>query len=165
MQRNHALIALIALASSVAACASTSTTESSLPRLDQLSSTGAAIEISAEGGIAALSVNHVVRHDDRTYAFSQRHICNAVCPAALDSASGTLSAAIIDSMFKAALPAAFALKDDYGITRNGADMMAYVVRVTAGGSTKTIKADDGSMPPELRQIVSGVRQTIDAARK
>ena len=164
MQRNHALIALIALTSSIAACASSSTTESSLPRLDQLSSSGAAIEISAEGGIAALSVKHAVRHDDRTYSYTQRHICNATCPA-LDSASGTLSAAVIDSMFKAAVPAAFALKDDYGITRNGADMMAYVVRVTAGGSTKTIKADDGSMPPELRQVVSGVRQTIDAARK
>src|SRR5689334_22834176 len=164
MQRTHALIAFIALASSLAACAGNSATESSLPRLDQLSSSGGAIEVSAEGGIAALSVSHVVRHDDRTYSYAQRHICNAVCPA-LDSASGTLSAAVIDSMFKAAVPAAFALKDDYGITRNGADMMSYVVRVTAGGSVKTIKADDGTMPPELRQIVTGVRQTIDAARK
>ena len=164
MQRTHAFVALIALATSVAACASSSTTESSLPRLDQLSASGGAIEISAEGGIAALSIRHVVRHDDRTYSYSQRHICTATCPA-LDSASGTLSAAVIDSMFKAAVPAAFALKDDYGITRNGADMMGYVVRVTAGGTTKTIKADDGTMPPELRQIVAGVRQTIDAARK
>jgi hypothetical protein len=164
MPRNHAFIALIALASSVAACASNSATESTQPRLDQLSSSGAAIEISAEGGFAALSISHVVRHDDRAYLFTQRHICNATCPV-LDSASGTLSAAVVDSMFKAALPAAFALKDDYGITRNGADMMSYVVRVTSGGTTKTIKADDGTMPPGLRQIVTGVRQTIDAARK
>lgn len=164
MKRYHALIALIALASTVAACASNAATESGQPRLDQLSSAGATIEISAEGGIAALSVNHLVRHDDRSYAYTQRHICNATCPA-LDSVAGTLSAAVVDSLFKAALPAAFALKDDYGITRNAADMMSYVVRVTSGGSTKTIKADDGSMPPALQQIVTGVRQTIDAARK
>ena len=164
MPRHHAFIALIGLASAIVACAGNSATESTQPRLDQLSSSGASIEISAEGGFAALSVKHVVHHDDRTYSFSQRHICNATCPA-LDSASGTLSTVIVDSMFKAALPAAFALKDDYGITRNGADMMSYVVRVTAGSSTKVIKADDGTMPPALRQIVTGVRQTIDAARK
>jgi hypothetical protein len=164
MQRHYALIGLIALTSAVAACASTNTTESSQVRLDQLSPSGATIEISAAGGIAALSVNHTLRHDDRAFVFTQRRICNDLCPA-LDSASGTISATIVDSIFKAALPAAFALKDDYGITRNAADMMSYVVRVSANGATKTIKADDGSMPPELRQIVSGVRQTIDAARK
>ena len=164
MQRNHALIGLIALAASVAACASNSATESGQPRLDQLASTGASIEISAEGGIATLSIIHAVRHDDRSYLYTQRPICNALCPA-LDSASGTLSTVVVDSIFKAALPAAFALMDDYGTTRSGADMMSYVVRVTANGSTKTIEADDGTMPPELRQIVTGVRQTIDAARK
>lgn len=164
MQRNHAFIALIALASTVAACASNAATESFDPRLDQVSSSGAKIEISAVGGIAALAVNHSIRHDDRSYIYTQRHICNDLCPAT-DSASGTISTVIVDSIFNAALPAAFALKDDYGITANAADMMSYTVRVSANGTTKTIKADDGSMPPALRQIVSGVRATIDAARK
>ena len=164
MQRIYALIALIAVTSTVAACASNAATESIDPRLDQLSSSGAKIEISAVGGIAALSVNHSIRHDDRSYVYTQRHICNNLCPAT-DSASGTISTAIVDSVFNAALPAALALKDDYGITANAADMMTYTVRVTANGTTKTIKADDGSMPPALRQIVTGVRVTIDAARK
>jgi hypothetical protein len=161
MQRNRALIALT---STVAACASTTATESTQPRLDQISSSGAKIEISAVGGIAALAINHSIRHDDRGYVYTQRHICNDLCPAT-DSASGTISTVIVDSIFKAALPAALALKDDYGTTPNGADMMSYTLRVTANGTTKTIKADDGSMPPELRQVVTGVRVVIDAARK
>ena len=164
MQRSHALIAFIALTSTVAACASTSATEAAQTRLDQASATGARIEILAEGGIAALSVNHVVRHDDRYFLFTQRRICNGVCPA-LDSASGALSAATTDSLFKIILPASLALKDDYGVTRGGADMMSYKVLVTAGGSTKTITADDGTMPPELRQIVTAVRQSVDAAKR
>ncbi len=164
MPRNHALFAIIALTSTVAACASNAATESFDPRLDQISSSGAKIEISAVGGIAALAVNHSIRHDDRSYVYTQRRMCNDLCPAT-DSASGTISTAIVDSVFNAALPAALALKDDYGITANAADMMTYTVRVTANGATKTIKADDGSMPPALRQIVLGVRATIDAARK
>ena len=164
MQRIHALIALIGITSTVAACASNAATESIQPQLDQLSSSGAKIEISAVGGIAALAVNHSIRHDDRTYVYTLRRICNDLCPAT-DSSSGTISTVIVDSIFNAALPAAFALKDDYGVTANGADMMSYVVRVSANGTTKTIKADDGSMPPALRQIVTGVRATIDAARK
>jgi hypothetical protein len=164
MQRSHAFIALIAMTSAIAACASTSSTESTQPRLDQSSTTGAKIEILAEGGIAALSVNHVVRHDDRYFLFTQRHLCNTPCPA-LDSASGALSAATADSLFKIVLPASLGLKDDYGVTRGGADMMSYTIRVTASGSTKTIKADDGTMPPELRQIVTAVRQAVDVARR
>jgi len=163
MQRNHAFIGFIAGAT-LAACATNAATESAQLRLDQLSSSGASIEISAQGGIAALSVNHMVRHDDHTYLYTQRPICSGICPA-LDSASGTLPSLVVDSLFKAALPAALALKDDYGTTGNGADMMSYVVRVSSAGSTKTIKADDGTMPPELRRIVTGVRQTIDAARR
>jgi hypothetical protein len=162
MQRPHAFIALIAITSAVAACA-TSATQSAQPRVDQASSAGAMIEILAEGGFAALSVNHVVRHDDRYFLFTQRHLCNATCPA-LDSASGSLSATTTDSLFTIILPS-LALKDDYGVTRGGADMMSYTIRVTAGGSTKTITADDGSMPPELRQVVTAVRETVDAARK
>jgi len=164
MQRSNALIAFIATTATIAACASTSSTESAQPRLDQASAAGAKIEILAEGGFAALSVNHVVRHDDRYFLFTQRRICNGVCPA-IDSASGALSVAATDSLFKIILPASLALKDDYGATPGGADMMSYSIRVTTGGSTKTITADDGTMPPELRQIVTAVRQVVDAARK
>jgi hypothetical protein len=164
MQRSLALIAFIAITSTIAACASTSATESAQPRLDQASSSGAKIEILAEGGFAALSVVHVVRYDDRFFLFTQRRLCNTTCPA-LDSASGALSAATTDSLFKIIAPASLALKNDYGVTRGGADMMSYTVRVTTSGSTKTITADDGTMPPELRQIVTSVRQSVDAARR
>jgi hypothetical protein len=164
MRRSPAFTSFIALLSSVAACAGHSATESTQPRLDQVSSSGAKVEILAEGGFAALSLNHVVRHDDRYFLFTQRRICNGVCPA-IDSASGSLSAAATDSIFKIVLPASVGLKDDYGVTRGGADMMSYTIRLTMGGSTKTITADDGTMPPELRQIVSAVHQSIEAARR
>ena len=37
---------------------------------------------------------------------------------------------------------AFALADDYGTTKGGADMMLYTLRVTFSGQTKTLQADD-----------------------
>jgi hypothetical protein len=114
--------------------------------------------------LAALTVQHVVLHDDRYFLFTQRRLFNGACPM-LDSASGSLSAATTDSLFKIVVPVSVTLKDDYGVTRGGADMMSYTIRVTSGGSTKTITADDGTMPPELRQIVTAVRQTVDAARR
>lgn len=126
---------------------------------------GAKVEIVAEGGFAALATNHVVRHDDRFFVFSQRHICSANCPAPMDSASGTLAPATTDSLFGVIFSQSpFELKDDYGPTKGGADMMGYTVRITSGGKTKTIHADDGTMPPAMRRIIDAVRQTISGAR-
>jgi hypothetical protein len=163
MQKQIALFAL--MSASIIGCAGRAATEST-PRLDDATALdGAKVEVLAEGGIAALSINQVVRHDDRSFLYTQRHLCNNGC-AAMDSASGSLSSAATDSLFTLVVSQApLSLKDDYGDTRGAADMMIYTVRVTVGGSTKSIHADDGTMPEPLRRIVTAVRETISAGRK
>lgn len=127
---------------------------------------GAAIELTAEGGIAALSVHHIAHGQDRSFAFAQRHICDKQCGAPLDSASGILTNAANDSLFATALSKALLLdKEDYGTTQGGADMMTYVLKVSSGGITRTARADDGTMPEPMRAIVQSLRETISAARK
>jgi hypothetical protein len=51
------------------------------------------------------------------------------------------------------------------VTVGGADMVTYTVRMTFDGTTKTVRADDGTMPPPMRQIVDVIHATISAARK
>jgi len=126
----------------------------------------AKIELVEEGGIAALMTDRIVRHDDRFFLHTQRHLCGPTCPPPLDSITGTLSPAAADSLFTlvwAQQP--FSLKDDYGTSRGAADMMEYTLRMTFDGTTKTVRADDGTMPPQMRQILDALRGTISAARK
>jgi Emfourin len=159
--RNH--LAALALSASIVACSSTNAVTS----IDDSGlSDIPSIELTAEGGIAALSVHHVVRGSDRSFVYTQRQICGQKCNAPLDSASGTLSASTTDSLFTAILAQSpFSLKDDYGITQGGADMMTYVLQVNGAGHRKTIRADDGTMPEQMRQIVQALRSTIADARK
>jgi hypothetical protein len=125
----------------------------------------ASVDISVEGGIAALSYRYRASHDDRAFGYAQRHLCGQNC-APIDTAAGTFTPAVADSLFTIVLAQSpFSLKDDYGITGQAADMMVYTVSVTANGATKTIRADDGTMPPPVRQIVQSVRDAIAAARK
>jgi hypothetical protein len=56
------------------------------------------------------------------------------------------------------------LHDDYGTTHNAADMFQYTLRITFDGATKTVRADDGTMPDAMRQIVVILGATIDSAR-
>jgi len=158
-------IRFILLSASIVGCAKRNPTDALVLNDDFGSFNGARVEVLAEGGIFPLSVNNVVRHDDRYFLFTQRRLCNDTC-AATDSASGSLSAGVTDSLFNIVVAASpFALKDDYGSTHGAADMMDYTIRVTLGGSTKTIRADDGTMPEPLRRIVTVVRESISAARK
>jgi hypothetical protein len=151
------------LVGAVAACATTSPTLDGTT--DAGSLTGAKVEITAEGGFAALSVTHRLEHDSRAFSYSQRRLCGTSCGTPADSASGTLSPAKTDSVFNVVLQDARALtKDDYGITRNGADMMSYTIRITSGGHIRTIHADDGTLPDPARQLLAAVRETISAAR-
>jgi hypothetical protein len=151
----------------VAACARRDPTSSPAVRVDDFGVLNAAkIELVEEGGIAALSIDRVVRHDDRFFLYTQRHLCGQTCPPPLDSITGTLSPAVADSLFTlvwAQQP--FSLKDDYGTTHGAADMMEYTLRMTFDGTTKTVRADDGTMPPPMRQILDALRGTISAARK
>jgi hypothetical protein len=163
MPRQTILFAL--LSASIAGCAAHTSTELAQPQFDASSVSGAKVEVLAEGGIAALSITHLVRHDDRFFMYRQGHLCNAPC-AAMDSTSGSLSPAATDSLFNIVLSQSpFSLKDDYGDSKGAADMMIYTVRVTVGSNTKTIHADDGTMPEPLHRIVDAVRGTISAARK
>ncbi len=151
----------------VAACARRDPTSSPAVRVDDFGALNAAkIELVEEGGIAALLIDRVVRHDDRFFLHTQRHLCGQTCPPPLDSITGTLSPAAADSLFTlvwAQQP--FSLKDDYGTTHGAADMMEYTLRMTFDGTTKTVRADDGTMPPPMRQILDALRGTISAARK
>lgn len=158
---------LVLLSASLTACGRRDQGMSSgASNADLATFNGAKVEVVAEGGIAALATNHSVRHDDRFFVFVRRHICSANCAAPMDSASGTLAPAAADSLFGVILSQSpFELKDDYGPTRGGADMMGYTVRITSGGKTKTVHADDGTMPPPMRRIVEAVRETISGARR
>lgn len=126
---------------------------------------GAKLELLAEGGIAALQTRYTVDHDTRAYAYSLRHICSDKCGAPMDSASGTLSPAAADSLFNLVWSQSpYGLRDDYGTTPNAADMMNYTLSVTFDGSTKKIRADDGTMPGAMRKISDAVRGIVAAAR-
>lgn len=126
---------------------------------------GARIELTAEGGIAALSTTWRATHDDRSFVYARRHVCGTTCPAPMDSASGTLSAAAADSLFSRVWSLApMDLHDDYGTTAGAADMFEYTLRVTYDGTTKTVRADDGTMPAAMRQIAAILGGIIDSAR-
>jgi hypothetical protein len=159
------IIAGFITALALGACAGGSTASPSI-RTDTFGTlNGARIELTAQGGFAGLTTNWRVAHDDRSYSFVRRHICGSTCAAPLDSASGTMSGVAADSLFTVVWGLGpTSLKDDYGLTPGAADMFEYSLRVTFDGATKTVHADDGTMPPALRQIVNTLAGTIDSAR-
>ena len=150
----------------VAACTHRDPTSSAAARNDDVGVLNAAkIELVEEGGLAAVVTDRLVRHDDRFFLYTRRQICGQTCGAPLDSITGTLSPSATDSLFTVVwAQSPFSLKDDYGITIGGADMITYTLRMTFSGTTKTVRADDGTMPPTMRQIVGVLRGTIAAAR-
>ena|SRR5215831_12494390 len=159
-------IALAALSILLAACSRAGTASGPVAVDDFGSFNNAVVEISAEGGIAAMSIRHRVSHDDHAYAYSRRHLCAQNCGAPMDTASGMLTPAVTDSLFNIVLEQARSLtKSDYGTTGQAADMMIYTVTIAGNGAVKTARADDGTMPPPMRQIVASVRDVIAAARK
>jgi|SRR5215208_1669674 len=159
------LLSILLVSSSIVACARRDPTAAQVARNDDFGTLNAAkIELLEEGGIAAFLTNHVVRHDDRAFVFTRRQFCTSCAP--IDSASGTLTASASDSLFTLTWgQSPFALKDDYGTTGMAADMIVYTLRMTFDGTTKTVRADDGTMPPQMRKIVDAVHGIISAARK
>ena len=126
---------------------------------------GAHIEVTQEGGIAALSTTWRATHDDRSFVYARRHLCGPTCPPPMDSASGVMTAVATDSLFSVIWSLApMQLHDDYGTTHGAADMFEYTLRVTFEGVTKTVHADDGTMPADMRQIIAILGATIDTAR-
>jgi hypothetical protein len=159
----HLVVSMLSAA--LTACSSAASL--SVPgRLDAAGLSGATIDVSAQGGYAGVSTRHVASHDDRRFVYVSRHVCAQHCGAPSDSVSGTLSQAATDSLFNVLITNdPFSLRDDYGLTRNAADMFEYTVRLTANGGTKTIRFDDGTMPEPMRQILSAVRSSVSAARR
>lgn len=161
------LIPFVLASLAVAACSNTATSPGRTGTLSRDFGTfnGATVELTEQGGIAGLTSTRVVRHDDRFYTYAQRRMCTGTC-APLDSASGFLSPAATDSLFTIVFAASpYDLKDDYGTTKNSADMIVYSLRITTSEGAKTIRADDGTMPPQMHQVVSAVHGTISAARQ
>jgi hypothetical protein len=159
-------ITLAAFSLLLAACSRAGTANGPVGVDDFGSFNSAVVDVTAEGGIAGLSIRHHVSHDDHAFAYAQRHLCAQNCGAPMDTASGTLTPAVTDSLFNIVLEQARALtKSDYGITGQAADMMVYTLTITANGNVKTVRADDGTMPSPMRQIVASVRDVIGAARK
>jgi hypothetical protein len=127
----------------------------------------AEVELVGTGGLGGFMTRSIVRGSGPTFLHTMHRICSVPsCQAALDSASGGLRRAASDSLF-ATIDAAspFTLKDDYGITVGGADMVTYTMRVTIGDRTKTVRADDGTMPEPMRRVAEALRAAIAAARR
>ena len=159
-------ISTLLVAASVAACSGRGPTSPSPARIDNVGAlNGARLDLVEEGGIAALSTSYSARHDDGAFTFVRRHICSANCPAPLDSASGKFSPAASDSLFTIVSNAQpGTLKDDYGTTPNGADMVTYTLRIVLDNETKIVRADDGTMPSAMRKIVDAIHGIVAGAR-
>jgi hypothetical protein len=150
----------------LAACATTTATQSGSVAARPASFAGAKIDVVQEGGFAGLSIRRAVTHDDRAFLTSTRRICSTGCGAPTDSASGMLTAGATDSLFAAIVAQdPFSLKDNYGTTQGGADMFTYTVRITANGQSKSVRFDDGSMPEPMQKILLALQTTLFAARR
>jgi hypothetical protein len=128
----------------------------------------ASIEVLADGGIAAL---HILNHVDSTTGQAHYSV-GPICPSSgtcqpRDTLEGQLTRAQVDALFARAAESEFrALHADYGTTTQGADMMGYTVIIRANDRTRTIRADDGTMPSLLAQWVNDVRgAVVEAVRK
>jgi hypothetical protein len=128
---------------------------------------GASVDLRETGGFAGLDTRYVVHHDDGSFVFVRRHLCDPpACGAPLDSATGKLTPTATDSLFTLIwAQAPMSLADDYGNTRNAADMIGFTLRVTFDGRTKASAADAGTMPPPMERIVDAVHGIVGAATR
>lgn len=157
---------MIAAALITSACAGRATSSDSPVANDQFGTlNGAVVELESSGGFAALATVYHAAHDDRSYAYAQRRVCSTNCGAPLDSASGTLAPNVADSLFSIVVAASPQLEPEYGRTAGGADMLDYTLRMTMEGRTKTVHADDGTMPDAMRRVVDALRGVVAAERK
>jgi hypothetical protein len=161
-------VVLALCAAALVACSGMSSAgDPATATLDHARYSASEVELVGEGGLAAFMTRHRVQGSGPSFLFTRHRICSvSSCQAALDSASGPMQTRSADSLFaviEGLNP--FALKDDYGITVGGADMITYTLRVNIAGRSKTIRADDGTMPEAMRKIADAVRVSVEAARK
>ena len=125
------------------------------------------VEIVADGGLGGFTMRSLVRGNGPAFLYTMHRICSvSSCQAAIDSAAGSVAASAAESLFSVVeKEAPFTLKDDYGLTVGAADMFTYTMRVRIGDRTKTVRADDGTMPAPMRRISEALRGTIAGARR
>lgn len=156
-------IMLVAAAAGVVACGRSSTTAVEGETADLRAP--ASIRIEALGGIAGL--RQVVTVDSATAAASYvlGPLCGTPgqCPAS-DSVEGVVPRTDVDTWFGLAAASRFrALRADYGRTVGGADMRDYIVTIFANDRVRTLRGDDGSLPPLLSEFVSRVMMGVQTA--
>ena len=121
--------------------------------------TPAQIVVTSEGGIATLRT--IVRLDSASRVIT-RVTCGLSVPITDCGARGhsdqtTLSPRQVDSAFAITQSPDFrALRDDYGSSTQGADLMGHSVSVTANHRTRMIKGDDITLPLPVRKLTSAL---------
>lgn len=159
MNERTVIMLAAAMATTVAGCGAGATAvEGEMANVTE----PAGIHIEGLGGIAALrQVFHV---DSATGAafYTMGPLCapGTQCPAN-DSVNGVIERASVDAYFGfAATPPFRALRADYGTTPQGADMRGYVVTIIANKRARTIRGDDGSIPPLLSEFMTNVERAV-----
>lgn len=125
------------------------------------------IRVEALGGIAALHAIAEIDSAAASGAWSMGPICAEAMPCtARDTLVGDISRGVIDAFFvRTHAPEFRVLRADYGWSAHGADLRGYVVTIRANGRTRTLRADDGTMPTLMAQFVNDVNAAvIDAIR-
>jgi hypothetical protein len=126
----------------------------------------AALDVEATGGIAALRQHTHVDSATGHFSYTVARLCppQETCPL-VHSQEGVLTREAVDALFRRVMQPDFRqLRKDYGTTEYGADMMGYVVTIHANGLTRSISADDGTMPTILAQFIHDVSGVVLAAR-
>ncbi len=123
------------------------------------------IDIRRDGGIAGLRTDLWADLVTGGFGTVTRRMCEAPsCPPPIDSVAGTLTRAQADALIARIAEADFFnLRDDCGVTANAADLFFYAVTIRRGGDSKTVRADDLSMPQPLARIVADLSRVFDGA--
>jgi hypothetical protein len=126
------------------------------------------LRVEAVGGIAGMRIVSGIDSASRSAFWVNGPLCAPPGSCApTDSLSGAVAAGVIDGLYaRTSLPEFRALRADYGQTPNSADMFGYVVTIRGNGRTRTLQADDGSMPALLAQFVHDVSDAVtDVVRR
>jgi hypothetical protein len=121
------------------------------------------IDVVADGGIAAL---HTMAHIDSATGAAY-WVFRAICAPAVnctpnDSLNGKVTGGLVENLYaRAATPEFRALRRDYGVTVGSADMRAYTLIIRANGTSRTLQADDGTMPTLMAQFVNDVTLAVN----
>ena len=121
------------------------------------------LAVTRSGGFAGTATTATIDGDTRRYTLS------ASRPPGADSATGELPASVVRELARLVVDTLPGMRADYGTTPGAADMYEYLVEATWGSESRgldahTVRADDGTAPDALKEIIRRVFQTIDRAR-